>query len=183
MKKFLIIMAMVLIASAVNAASVNWSGANVKPDPDGNAATSYTIYLVDANVISSGDLAGQIAAGNLSSLQGDAVVATTTGLAQGDGGVGRWATTASLPPSYTNGDGYTFYTIILNNGLDSATQYMVTAEQTWNIPEAAGNLSMDFGSQAENNWVAIPIKPVPEPTSGLLIMLGVAALALKRKKA
>lgn len=178
-------MAMVLIASAVNAASVNWSGANVKPDPDKNDVTSYTIYLVDASVISSGDLAGEIAAGNLSYLNptGDAVVATATGSAQGDGGVGRWATTASLPPSYTNGDGYTFYTIILNNGLDSATQYMVTAEQTWNIPEAAGNLSMDFGSQAENNWVAIPIKPVPEPTSGLLIMLGVAALALKRKKA
>lgn len=182
MKKFLIIMAMVLIAAAVNAASVSWSGTNVKADPGGNAATSYTIYLVDASVISSDSLAGEIAAGNLSSLKptGNAVVATTTGLAQGGEGIGRWATTASLPSSYEVGTKPMFYTVILNDQLADAAWYLITDTNTETIP-ATGNLSMDFGDQVGVEWQ--PIKPVPEPTSGLLIMLGVAALALKRKKA
>ena len=38
-----------------------------------------------------------------------------------------------------------------------------------------------FGSQENNTWYAIGT--VPEPTSGLLLLVGVAALALRRKKA
>ncbi len=41
----------------------------------------------------------------------------------------------------------------------------------------------DWGSQAENSWYAIGSSAVPEPTSGILLALGVAALALKRKQA
>lgn len=36
----------------------------------------------------------------------------------------------------------------------------------------------DFGSQANNTWIAIP-----EPTSGLLLVLGMASLALRRRTA
>lgn len=182
MKKFLIIMAMVLIASAVNAASVSWSGTNVKADPDGNAATSYTIYLVDASVISSDSLAGEIAAGNLPSLiTGNAVVATATSASTQPNGLVRWSATADLPSTYEVGtEKKNFYTVILNDQLADATWYLITKTNTETIP-ATGNLSMDFGTQAGVEWQ--PIEPVPEPTSGLLIMLGVAALALKRKKA
>ena len=34
-----------------------------------------------------------------------------------------------------------------------------------------------------NNWTANGVIPTPEPTSGLLLLLGVAGLALKRKRA
>lgn len=180
MKKFLIIMATVLIAAAVNAASVSWSGVNVTPDPDGNAATSYTIYLVDASVISSGDLAGEIATGNLSFLRGNAVVATTTGASTQPNGVLRWSASSNLPDTYGVGAETTFYTVILNDQLADAAWYLITKTNTETIP-ATGNLAMNFGNQDDVAWA--PIEPVPEPTSGLLIMLGVAALALKRKKA
>ena len=39
-------------------------------------------------------------------------------------------------------------------------------------------LSLDFGSQAGNEWVEI----VPEPSSGLLLVLGIATLALRRER-
>ena len=42
----------------------------------------------------------------------------------------------------------------------------------------ANTLSLDFGSQAGNEWVEI----VPEPSSGLLLVLGIATLALRRER-
>jgi len=39
--------------------------------------------------------------------------------------------------------------------------------------------TIDFGS--DGSWPASPA-PIPEPTSGLLLLLGVAGLALKRKQ-
>ena len=44
-----------------------------------------------------------------------------------------------------------------------------------------GTLYFDWGSQENNSWYKIGT--VPEPTSGILLALGVAALALKRKHA
>ena len=38
-------------------------------------------------------------------------------------------------------------------------------------------------SQTASNWTAIGGSSVPEPTSGLLLLLGMAGLALKRKRA
>ena len=42
------------------------------------------------------------------------------------------------------------------------------------------NASFMFGSQASQTWYAVA---VPEPTSGLLMLLGMAGLALRRKRA
>ena len=42
--------------------------------------------------------------------------------------------------------------------------------------------TFNFGSQANNTWYAIGTA-IPEPTSGLLLVLGMATLALKRKRA
>lgn len=185
MKKFLIIMAMVLIASAVNAASVSWSGVSVPIAPSKNTPTSYTIYLIDASTITKSQLSGEIAAGNFSNLTSWAV-ATTAGKvqSQSDAGVAtsaRWSeTNLSVSDKYnTQNENHTFYTVIIDNSLANAGSYLITNETTTSNP-ATGNMAVNFGT-IEGSWA--PIKPVPEPTSGLLIMLGVAALALKRKKA
>ena len=56
--------------------------------------------------------------------------------------------------------------------------------QTVNVlGQATSTANMNFGNmatatQTASNWVA-----VPEPTSGLLMLLGLAGLALKRKRA
>lgn len=177
-----------MIAAAVNAASYNWSGVNVKlaPDDEASAVTSYTIYLIDASMISSADLSGEIAAGNYSSLNKSGnVVATKTGgilqQAQVEDQYGayhtvfRWSQTEGLDNIELNGE---YYTIILNGDLGEATHYLITQTQTASSP-FLGSTATNFGTQIDNVWY--PITPAPEPTSGLLILIGAAGLALRRK--
>ena len=80
---------------------------------------------------------------------------------------------------------YNFYAIIFDSDtLTSGSKFFVTKEVlNRKIPDGSSNLSLLFGnlasaSQATGAWQAIP-----EPTSGLMILLGMAGLALRRKQA
>ncbi len=73
----------------------------------------------------------------------------------------------------TEGNEYVLYT--------GTSEY--TAEQS--TGDALSAMIYD-GHISETSWHTVgtaPIDPVPEPTSGLLLLLGVAGLALKRKRA
>jgi len=119
-------------------------------------------------------MAGYLSSGNMSFLNA-AIVQTTTGISAGAGM--RWAKSGF--GDYTAGTSATYYTIIFNGNIADATHYMITPEVTASVP-ANGMLRMVFGSQAGNTWQAMT---VPEPTSGLMILLGMAGLALRRKQA
>ena len=76
-----------------------------------------------------------------------------------------------------------FLIILDSDKLATAKNYML-AKTSKNESElsktagASGAMTFGWGSQANNTWQA-----VPEPTSAMLIVLGVAALALRRKRA
>ena len=81
-----------------------------------------------------------------------------------------------------------FAVVFDNTSLDKANNYMfIETSQEGVISTSYGNTDIGktatfhFGSQADNSWYKIGT--VPEPTSGILLALGVAALALKRKQA
>ena len=78
-----------------------------------------------------------------------------------------------------------FAVVFDNTSLDTASNYMfieTSEEGTINTGATEKNIqTFHFGSQENNKWYQIGT--VPEPTSGILLALGVAALALKRKKA
>lgn len=174
MKKLMIVLAAVAMATVVNAAACAWSGLGVAKVDATDVATSYTMYLLDASITDASTMSGYLANGDTSYLSA-ATVTSTTGLAAGT--AVRWNTTFG---DYTAGDSYTYYTVIFNGAVADADHYMITAEKTASVP-ASGSLAMAFGTQASNTWNTMAA--VPEPTSGLLMLVGLAGLALRRKRA
>lgn len=170
MRKTVIALAAVAMAAVVNAAQCLWTGIGVQKVNTADMATTYTMYLLDASVTDSATMSGYLANGDLSYLSA-ATVTTTAGI-EANGKV-RWTSTFG---AYTTGNEYTYYTVIFNGAAADADYYMVTKELTLKVP-AVGNMSMTFGTQANNAWTA-----VPEPTSGLLALLGFAGLALRRRR-
>ena len=177
MKKIMIALAAIATATVVNAAACSWTGAAIALR-SGETATQYTMYLLDASVTSASDMATLLSAGDTSKLAA-ATVETTTGIAVGTTAA-RWSKTGF--GNFTAGNEYTFYTVIFNNAVADADAYMITAEKTATAPDS-GSLAMAFGTQASNTWNEMSSSSVPEPTSRLLLLLGVAGLALKRKRA
>ena len=64
----------------------------------------------------------------------------------------------------------------------TAGEEVLTQKTNSNVENPITTVYFDWGSQAGNKWYAIGTA-IPEPTSGVLLLVGVAALALKRKKA
>ena len=174
MKKIVLTIVAMMTAIVVNAAACNWSGTAIAVQ-SGEVATQYTMYLLDASVTDAATMAGYLTNGDTSYLAA-ATVGTTTGIAQGTNA--RWSKTGF--GDFASGDSFTFYTVILNDTVENADSYMITAEKTATAP-SSGALQMSFGTQASNTWNTMAA--VPEPTSGLLTLVGLAGLALRRRRA
>ena len=82
--------------------------------------------------------------------------------------------------SLTAGESYKFYYILTD---DAGAKF--TSATTANAIKAleTGAANVNFGNQASATQAAGAWQAAPEPTSGLLLLLGVAGLALKRKRA
>ena len=182
MKKIIMAAAIVCAATIANAAAVDWS-ANAVVDPVATAAAGKNTpangwlgYVVMANDYAT--IAADLANGDTSSL-----VAKHVGEAKTTTNKGAFSTGTAT--GNVEGGDQTFYLIVLNAGdLDSATSFFTSAARPESI-NAALPTTITFGSQAaaskdSANWTAMS---VPEPTSGLLLLLGMAGLALKRKRA
>lgn len=92
--------------------------------------------------------------------------------------------TATLSDVFANGGTYTAQLIIKNDKYEvksSVAEFVVPdgADATINFTTGAGFVKEQahIAYTGEGSWQA-----VPEPTSGLLLILGVAGLALRRKK-
>lgn len=159
MKKILIAITIVASAVMANAACVNWKAANLYgSDLTTKLAVGSEVALYGALVTSEG-------VGEYTKL--DTFTLTSAGT------VGK--VTADI---FTADDKYNFYFTFTdgNKQFTSATKENV-------VIKAVGDTQLAFGNQASatqnaSNWAA-----VPEPTSGLLMLLGMAGLALKRKRA
>ena len=155
MKKLLILAAAIVAGVAANAASFNWQAANIYgADLTTKYSGTATLYAVIGGV----DTVVQVA--NASS---GAVAKANTGFSN---------------DSLVAGDYYDFYFVIEDGGktFTSAKKENILAQATSTITVNFGNMAS--ATQNASNWAA-----VPEPTSGLLMLLGMAGLALKRKRA
>ena len=167
--KIVLVIAMGLMSIVANAAAVAWSTTAVK-GPDGVAVGASTAYT--ATVMFWADNSGAV---------GDIV--STTGTTDSTAAMSKYANTTG--DSFTGGKTYWTQLIIKANDnsfeiasaiasftLDSSAEYAI------NFSSGAGFATSGAKIDYAGGWVA-----APEPTSGLLLLLGVAGLALKRKRA
>ena len=156
MKKLLILAAVMVAGVAANAASFKWSGANIY-GPDGNKFTGTAELFCDA--LSSTVL-------STVNVNNGAITATTFDNATAVGDTS-----------------YDFYFKITTTYDSKEVTYTSAAKSVTALE--TGTATIGFGNQqsattAAGAWATAA---VPEPTSGLLLLLGVAGLALKRKRA
>lgn len=175
MKKLMLTIAAVAMAVCAQAATVKWTGANIYEM--GSTETKATGYL--AYFISSADYSLAKAITDLTDQKtgfvgtyGVASATTNNGLAQNN-----------ITTEAGNSETWTGYLVIFNaDTLEDATYAYLTGEATKttgaNGQQALLAFTSNTGTQDADNWYA-----VPEPTSGLLLLVGGALLALKRKRA
>ncbi len=182
MKKIIIGVAVVCAAIFAKAAAVDWSASGLC-DPVATAAagkntpaSGWLGYIVLASDLSA--VTADLTAGKTDTLIAKALVPAKTSTSKG-------AFSASEAAGSVAAGSQDFYLIVLNSGTAAtATGYLVSSKVTETVDASLDTL-IQFGklqsvSANASSWQTVA---TPEPTSGLLLLLGVAGLALKRKRA
>lgn len=154
MKKLLVLVAVIVTGFAANAASFKWTAANIYSSDSSTKWTgTVNLYAVIDGV--------------------DTLVDTATASS-----VGTVANKAFTSDALVGGNSYNFFFVVEDGDKVFTSTYVATAAQ------ATSTSNINFGnmlSQTQNtsNWVS---SSVPEPTSGLMLLLGMAGLALRRRR-
>ena len=160
MKKLLILAAAIVAGAAANAASFKWSAGNLYAS---NGTDKFTGDVTLYAVISGTDTA----------------VSTVTASS-----AGAISTTTFSNDALEAGTYYDFFLSYTDGGKTFVSDTKNILAQANSTPSISfGN--MQSATQNASNWASSGGggEPVPEPTSGLLMLLGAAGLALKRKRA
>lgn len=191
MKKLMIALAAVAVATVVNAATVNWASGTIfiASDADGTTGSgaSYranantrlvTAYLYSLTASEYADALTMSTADLYTTYSSTTATKTQTSTAMGLANIAQ----TGLPDGSTESP-QTVYGLVLYvdtktaegyEGVDAFVKsYVGTA--TWK--DTTGSSFSNLAS-SQSTWTA-----VPEPTSGLLMLLGMAGLALRRKRA
>ena len=197
MKKLIIAVFAVCAAVAAQAAAANWK-ANASNMYVGNATDKFTgtAYIFDAGVTSQAALFAIFDAGT-------AIGTSTAGYVASapiNAGAMPWANFSygEQSESAANLNNYSFYFVVINdkdiyfsNEKDLSANATATAKSITFGTQAStsmfSNQAAGEGFQGAGHWSTHASsgggEPVPEPTSGLLVLICAAAFALKRKVA
>ena len=180
MKKLMIVLAAFTVACAANAASFVWGNASYDyTDKDGNALTTGTAFLYLGTVTASAtgfDVSGAtlLASGGFDDTQ----------WAYGNIDADNLSSSDALANT-TAGQSYTL--ILVDSSVSTLENFegyyaMQTGTSTENsIPGATVTKYAEFVSFDPISTTSA--MAAPEPTSGLLMLLGMAGLALRRRRA
>ena len=179
MKKLIIAAAMVCAAAFSQAATVNWSISNVKASGGASPTVGWAVMAFYTEV-GAGSSAIEAA---IASKTADTVAfeSTTLAVTLSKGKVtAHDATATSLTDTSKN---YDFYFVVFNNAdATKATSYAMTSALNQEYSSLDGKYAVG-GNFSGATWSDVPAPVIPEPTTGLLLLLGVAGLALRRKRA
>ncbi len=198
MKMVVVGLLTVAMAFMVNAASVMWTVSNIETlntadgpvTIGGDNYKGFTAYLVDSS-LGINDFFTSLDAGTLGS---DAAttgkILEQTGITEGGRGTKTYG--VILDPSqntssYNENQTYNFYSVIVD---PTGKYYLKTADVE--ASTASSTVAIPMQWQAKDisglTWTSVPGgggtggEGAPEPTSGLLLLVGGALLALRRKR-
>ena len=201
MKKLIIAMAAVCAAAIANAGAVNWGSGALQTPGEGGAlsgtkltsTSGFNVSMYVWESLTASDLS--YSAGDLytwyskvASTSADPFGGTLSAI-NGSVNMGTSATTATAVGSeLTTTGGTSVYGAVLFVLSDSDGKDLWYMENAGSVAAKAGatktslaNLGLKVGGGSSTT--ATTGTAVPEPTSGLLLLLGMAGLALKRKRA
>ena len=184
MKKLIVMLSVVGAAFMSHAASVYWTCTNVYAGNASDTVTGVAYFLTT-------DMLSYDAA---QALQGKGADAITTALGsaysyQGSGGAFGKATSDAVSNATLGLEDATTYTAYLmifdSNTITDDSKFYLTDTKSLTTMGGTSTSQVKFGSQKTNsqssaNWSSAGA--VPEPTSALLLLMGGAMLALRRKQ-
>ena len=187
MKKIIIALGVVAVSLGVQAATINWAielaTDPVSGDDMGDGNTYYAFFIPET---------AYARASALAALEGGSASFISTAVDSSTFDYGELFSTT--PDTFSNSSTVSGYAVILDaDSAAGATMAYITAAGSTYINNLGGSDPLAFGDiSAEtgdiSNWYSLGSptppgpSPIPEPTSGLLLLLGVAGLALKRKR-
>ena len=183
MKKIVFAIAVAVTAAAVNGASFKWQTTGTPASKtfygaDGTSTIAgMTVYLFDAATIDQGGLVTALRGGG--SISDYTSVATATldsdsRLAASTFIYGEVGTTYSFFMAIVDGDN-----LFVSAGVSGNAQASDTPSLSFGGIKAATQNNLGDAAYSAAGWYTT----VPEPTSGILMLVGLAGLALRRRRA
>ena len=182
MKKLMIAAAIVCAAVVSQAASADWTVGSMYdwndinlPEPTYAYANGYATYFVVAtDTFGVDEMKAALADGDFSWMTTQKVGTPTAPMAAG--------AASGVMDGFGNSETIKAFAVVFNNADYKLADYAYVTDIGTGATGSEGQaatISIDAtDSYDPSGWTA-----VPEPTSGLLLLLGVAGLALKRKRA
>ena len=168
MRKLFVLAALALACAGANAASVDWK---VTGTVDNVGNKVYLVGALSDSWTSVADIAAAAAAFGSEGMSGTIV---KNGRSYGANG-----TLASDSVTKTSGDVY----FIIVSGDDATSYNYVKADLKGLAYEGSDSSPGQYTTTADALHAGTSVAFVPEPTSGLLMLVGLAGLALRRRRA